>query len=100
MQVKLYNFGTPGFNMATGGFTQLVWRGTTKLGCGAAVCGKFNGQVLVVCNYSPGGNIVNEGYFKANVLPAGAGSGARRRGGRSRGGSRTEREGGSSGFDD
>jgi hypothetical protein len=31
-----YNFETGGFSGGTGHFTQLVWKGTTELGCGIA----------------------------------------------------------------
>lgn len=36
-----------------GHYTQMVWRDTTKLGCGEALC---NGTLLVACNYDPKGN--------------------------------------------
>jgi len=36
-----------------GHYTQMVWRDTTTVGCGEAVC---NGMLLVVCNYNPPGN--------------------------------------------
>lgn len=47
-----------------GHFTQMVWKSTTELGVGVAKTRK--GKVVVVCNYSPRGNIV--GDFLANVL--------------------------------
>lgn len=47
--------------MATGHFTQVVWKATKRLGCGQA--GKF-----VVCNYYPAGNV--QGQFRDNVAPA------------------------------
>lgn len=37
-----------------GHYTQLVWRDTTKLGCGAATCA--NGNQIWTCNYDPPGN--------------------------------------------
>ena len=55
-----YNFNDPGFSSGTGHFTQVVWKGTQKLGCG--VSGKF-----ITCRYSPPGNYGNQ--FVANVLP-------------------------------
>jgi pathogenesis-related protein 1 len=44
-----------------GHYTQIVWRETTTLGCGSAVC-KIDGiyGVYWVCNYDPPGNIVGE----------------------------------------
>lgn len=42
--------------------TQVVWKGTTSVGCSLARC-SFG--TLVVCHYSPQGNIL--GQFAANV---------------------------------
>lgn len=44
-----------------GHYTQLVWRGTKKVGCGVATCpaGAFTATVWT-CNYSPAGNVVGE----------------------------------------
>jgi pathogenesis-related protein 1 len=36
-----------------GHYTQMVWRDTSKVGCGEAIC---NGTLLVACNYDPPGN--------------------------------------------
>ena len=65
-EVALYNFAKPGFSMQAGHFTQVVWRGTSTVGCGKASCG--NGEIWV-CNYDGPGNW--EGAFPANVVPAG-----------------------------
>jgi uncharacterized protein YkwD len=59
-----YDFARPGFSMQTGHFSQVVWRGTRELGCGAAQC---NGGDLWVCNYLPAGNV--RGQYEANVSP-------------------------------
>lgn len=67
-EVRQYDFGKPGFQKGTGHFTQIVWRGTRRLGCAVANCG---GRRLWVCRYAPMGNIVNAGYFEKNVRPAG-----------------------------
>ena len=64
-EVKKYNFKSPGFSADTGHFTQVVWRDSREIGCGAATCPE--GDILV-CNYSPGGNV--QGQYKDNVLRA------------------------------
>ncbi|WP_158501839.1 CAP family protein [Vitiosangium sp. GDMCC 1.1324] len=61
-EIKSYDFGKPGFDMKTGHFTQVVWKGSTELGCGVAGGAK---GTFVVCNYNPPGNF--EGQFPANV---------------------------------
>ncbi|MFP2927446.1 CAP family protein [Pyxidicoccus sp. 3LG] len=62
-EVAAYNFAQPGFSMATGHFTQVVWKSSTKLGCGATT---INGYTVMACLYSPPGNV--QGQFPANVL--------------------------------
>ena len=64
-EVKLYNFNGGGFSMATGHFTQVVWKASRKLGVGVAT---KNGKTFVVANYSPAGNFGNE--YRQNVSPA------------------------------
>ena len=64
-EVKDYNFNRQGFSYKTGHFTQVVWKGSTELGCGMAR--SSSGAVYVVCNYSPPGNYM--GRFDKNVLP-------------------------------
>jgi pathogenesis-related protein 1 len=59
-----YRFAHGGFSMQTGHFTQLVWVGTTSLGCGTTTC---NGLDVFVCNYDPPGDV--EGQYRENVLP-------------------------------
>ena len=57
-----------GFSLKTGHFTQLVWAGSTAVGCGAAVCDMGVMQsLMLVCNYSPAGNVPGE--YAANVQP-------------------------------
>jgi len=63
-EVSQYDFESGGFSMETGHFTQLVWMGSTHIGCGVASCGGFE---VWVCNYGPAGNM--EGAYQANVLP-------------------------------
>jgi len=36
--IALYDFTKPGYSSATGHFTQIVWKGTSKIGCAAATC--------------------------------------------------------------
>ncbi|ANZ73139.1 BA75_00908T0 [Komagataella pastoris] len=67
-EIDLYDFNNPGYTPGVGHFTQVVWKSTTKLGCAFKYCNDYYGT-YVVCNYSPPGNYVNEGYFEANVLP-------------------------------
>lgn len=42
----------------TGHYTQMVWKSTTHIGIGKAVC--KNGTILIVANYSPAGNYIGE----------------------------------------
>ena len=63
-EVKQYAFPDGGFSMETGHFTQVVWRGTTQLGCGVSTC---RGMDIWVCEYDPPGNV--QGQYRQNVLP-------------------------------
>ncbi|ORX57569.1 PR-1-like protein [Hesseltinella vesiculosa] len=63
-EYKQYSYNNPGFGESTGHFTQVVWRTSTKLGCGVSSC---NGRPIYSCNYNPPGNMI--GDFKKNVLP-------------------------------
>ena len=47
----------------TGHFTQMVWKNTTKIGCGLAISRTYT--LFGVCNYSPEGNT---GDFTLNVI--------------------------------
>lgn len=62
-----YDYNNPGFSMATGHFTQVVWKSSTEVGCGVAQTqnGSFT-VVYVVCQYTPPGNFT--GRFPENVL--------------------------------
>ena len=65
-EIADYRFPDGGFSMKTGHFTQLVWRGTTQVGCGHSQC---NGNDIWVCEYDPPGNY--DGEYRTNVLPTG-----------------------------
>ena len=43
---------------ACGHYTQIIWKATTQIGCGNAVCSD-NSQIWV-CNYFPAGNVVGK----------------------------------------
>ena len=53
--------------MGTGHFTQVVWKGSKKLGVGFALTGDGR-SLYVVAQYSPSGNYI--GQFGQNVLQA------------------------------
>lgn len=70
-EVSAYNYANPGFDYTTGHFTQVVWKNSTQLGCGAAegratVEGRQFNAFYVVCHYAPAGNVT--GDFPNNVL--------------------------------
>jgi pathogenesis-related protein 1 len=41
----------------SGHYTQMVWKNTSQIGCAKAEC---RGNVIVVCNYDPPGNILGQ----------------------------------------
>jgi pathogenesis-related protein 1 len=47
--IDMYNF------YSYGHYTQLIWRNTRSIGCAKVEC---DGNVIIVCNYDPPGNIV------------------------------------------
>jgi uncharacterized protein YkwD len=65
-EVAHYRFPNGGFSAQTGHFTQVVWRGTARVGCGRSQC---KGMDIWVCEYDPAGNW--EGQYRENVLPTG-----------------------------
>ncbi|XP_062393744.1 GLI pathogenesis-related 2, like [Sardina pilchardus] len=67
-EVQQYNFNRPGFNSGTGHFTAMVWKSSRKMGVGKAQAS--DGSTFVVARYTPAGNIINQGHFEANVMPA------------------------------
>lgn len=78
-EVQWYNFNDPklvgGFKRGcdapvNGHFTQVVWKATTRLGCGKQTC-TMNGSTGTywVCKYSPAGNNSDPNVLRQNVLP-------------------------------
>ncbi|CAL8116373.1 unnamed protein product [Orchesella dallaii] len=67
-EIQKYNYNRPGFSMATGHFTALVWKSTTHVGIGVAWNARKNWWV-VVANYSPPGNSGSGPNYRENVLP-------------------------------
>lgn len=60
-EIKNYDFSNPGFNSNTGHFTQVVWKDTSKLGCGYKKCDTSFGY-YVVCSYSSAGNVIGTNW--------------------------------------
>eukprot|EP01025_Chloroclados_australasicus_P050253 TRINITY_DN5755_c0_g4_i1.p2 TRINITY_DN5755_c0_g4~~TRINITY_DN5755_c0_g4_i1.p2 ORF type:complete len:293 (-),score=46.44 TRINITY_DN5755_c0_g4_i1:2330-3208(-) len=69
-QVSNYDFSAPAYNANVGAMTQVLWKSSTQLGCGATVCDEERAgikSVLVACYYSPPGNLASA--LQENVLP-------------------------------
>ena len=64
-EVSQYDFSNPHYIPGTGHFTQLVWKASKQIGCGAA-CNSYN-NCFLTCNYYPPGNDLS--YFANNVFP-------------------------------
>jgi hypothetical protein len=59
VQVKDYNYDSPGFSPATGHFTQVVWKDTSYLGC--AINSACDWPVYV-CQYRSPGNVLGHNW--------------------------------------
>jgi len=62
---KDFNYGQTTFSLKTGHFTQVVWKGSKKLGVGKAT--SKTGMRYVVAQYSPPGNMNTPAEFNKNV---------------------------------
>ncbi|CAG9768166.1 unnamed protein product [Ceutorhynchus assimilis] len=65
-EIKFHKFGFEPKSLASGHFTQVVWKDSKQLGVAFA---KIGGKVVVVANYYPAGNMI--GSFAENVPPPG-----------------------------
>ncbi|CAH8595050.1 unnamed protein product [Schistosoma intercalatum] len=60
-----YNFDNNTCTTSCGNYVQIVWHGTTHIGCGVTYCPKtrrFPYGVFVVCNYAPGAKFNRSPY--------------------------------------
>ncbi|HSX61222.1 MAG TPA: CAP domain-containing protein [Tahibacter sp.] len=62
-----YNYAANSCSGICGHYTQMVWRSTTRVGCGIRQCTvnspfppPFTNWTLVVCNYDPAGNVIGQ----------------------------------------
>jgi glioma pathogenesis-related protein 2 len=70
-EIKDYNFANPSASngQPTGHFTQLVWKGSTRIGAGRTFGhGAEWWETYIVLDFSPAGNMA--GQYEANVAPA------------------------------
>ncbi|CAG2113938.1 unnamed protein product [Medioppia subpectinata] len=65
-EIKDHTFGREPTSLASGHFTQVVWKESEELG--VAKARTKTGKIVVVANYNPAGNML--GDFATNVLPA------------------------------
>lgn len=73
-EISQYDYNNPGFSEATGHFTQLVWKDTSKVGCAKVTCNNEWRQ-YTICEYTDSrGNVIGtdsktgKSYFEENVL--------------------------------
>jgi hypothetical protein len=69
-EVSAHNYDATQYSSASGHFTQLIWKSTTRVGCGSAICpGLSGGGIMMVCQYAPQGNMTMNGIWqgRANV---------------------------------
>jgi pathogenesis-related protein 1 len=56
-EIEYYDYDNNSCTDVCGHYTQLMWKGSTEVGCGVAFCNDGQADVWV-CNYSPPGNWV------------------------------------------
>lgn len=64
-EIKVHKFGREPTSLASGHFTQVIWKSSKELG--VAYGRNKNGKTYVVANYDPAGNMI--GSFSPNVPP-------------------------------
>jgi pathogenesis-related protein 1 len=57
-EVKYYDYANNSCHSVCGHYTQVVWKSTTKVGCGMATCN--DKEQIWVCQYTPHGNMVGQ----------------------------------------
>lgn len=65
-EISDYDFTNPGFSSNSGHFTQLVWKGTSEVGCGIKSCNN-EWHDYIICSYNSPGNVGGE--YADNVNP-------------------------------
>jgi uncharacterized protein YkwD len=67
-----YDYRSTRYVPAAGHFTQVIWKGTTRLGCAVKFCPELErGVAFMVCRYAPAGNTSFNGKWGGsdNVPP-------------------------------
>ena len=54
------NVVAPGQSLVPGHYTQIIWKATSSVGCAVAT---GNGRDILVCRYSPAGNLIGEKVY-------------------------------------
>ena len=58
-EASSYDYNSGDFDDA-GHYTQIVWRASVRIGCAIVDCPALTYHNTVICDYAPGGNIVDE----------------------------------------
>jgi uncharacterized protein YkwD len=61
-EASSYDYATDTCSSVCGHYTQVVWRTTTKVGCGISTCPGLTYSHSIVCDYAPGGNTGGRPY--------------------------------------
>lgn len=59
-EAAMYHYAANTCDRVCGHYTQIVWRGTQKVGCALQNCPGLKYPSTIVCDYGPGGNINNQ----------------------------------------